>query len=183
MPTANCLLCGAELEYFQTPRKMNCAYCGKEYETVTACKAGHFICDACHMEQGVALILEQCKHTTSKNPIAIMQQIMAQPPTQIVEGQFSDGIKKNFTSQDFRFTIKGGKLYIIALKCSETGKYCVKSLGIRDASRVANFSGIIKKVEILGSDREPVWERDEEGLQISSDIRTDMPVVLRVTIE
>lgn len=79
MPTANCLLCGAELEYFQTPRKMNCAYCGKEYKTVTACKAGHFICDACHMEQGVALILEQCKHTTSKNPIAIMQQIMAQP--------------------------------------------------------------------------------------------------------
>ncbi len=110
-------------------------------------------------------------------------RVFGEGPTQIVEGQFSDGIKKNFTSQDFRFTIKGGKLYIIALKCSETGKYCVKSLGIRDASRVANFSGIIKKVEILGSDREPVWERDEEGLQISSDIRSDMPVVFRVTIE
>ena len=79
MPTTNCLLCGTELEYFQTPRKMSCAYCGKEYETVTACKAGHFICDACHMEQGVTLILEQCKHTASRNPIAIMQQIMAQP--------------------------------------------------------------------------------------------------------
>ena len=67
MPTTNCLLCGTELEYFQTPRKMSCAYCGKEYETVTACKAGHFICDACHMEQGVTLILEQCKHTASRN--------------------------------------------------------------------------------------------------------------------
>ena len=78
-------------------------------------------------------------------------------PTQIVEGQFSDGIKKNFTSQDFRFTTKGGKLYIIALKCSETGKYCVRSLGIRDASKVANFSGNIKKVDTLIADRETVW--------------------------
>ena len=35
----------------------------------------------------------------------------AEGPTEIVEGQFSDGIKKNFTSQDFRFTTANGKLY------------------------------------------------------------------------
>jgi len=79
MPTSNCLLCGAELEYFQTPRTMTCAICGKPYETTAACKAGHFICDACHMEKGVALILEMCANSKSRNPIALLQQIMAQP--------------------------------------------------------------------------------------------------------
>ena len=29
-------------------------------------------------------------------------------PTQVVDGQFSDSIKKNFTSEDFRFTTAGG---------------------------------------------------------------------------
>ncbi len=110
-------------------------------------------------------------------------RIYGEGPTQIVEGQFSDGIKKNFTSQDFRFTTKGGKLYVTALKCSETGKYCVRSLGIRDASRMANFNGIIKKVETLGQDQEPVWERDEDGLKIDCDVKSDKPVVFRVTIE
>ena len=28
-------------------------------------------------------------------------------PTQVVEGQFSDGIKKEFTSDDIRYTMKG----------------------------------------------------------------------------
>lgn len=79
MPTSNCLLCGAELEYFQTPRKMNCAICGNQYETTAACKNGHFICDSCHMEKGVTLILDVCGSSKSQNPIALMQQIMAQP--------------------------------------------------------------------------------------------------------
>ncbi len=110
-------------------------------------------------------------------------RIYGEGPTQIVEGQFSDGIKKNFTSQDFRFTTRGGKLYVTALKCSETAKYCVRSLGIRDASRVANFSGIIKNVEVFGEQQAPVWVREEEGLQITTPVKSDKPVVFRVTVE
>ena len=79
MPTTNCLICGAELEYDQTPRRMVCAICKKEYETTVACKAGHFICDACHMEKGVAVILDFCQNTESRNPIAMLQQMMARP--------------------------------------------------------------------------------------------------------
>lgn len=62
-------------------------------------------------------------------------------PTRIVEGQFSDGMKKNFTSEDFRFTMKAGYLYATALKCSESGEYCIVSLGEQDASKQANFHG------------------------------------------
>ena len=49
----------------------------------------------------------------------------AEGPTQIVEGQFSDGIKKNFTSEDFRFTTANGKLYATVLKCSTDHTVCM----------------------------------------------------------
>ena len=104
-------------------------------------------------------------------------------PTQITEGQFSDGIKKNFTSSDFRFTTGNGYLYVTALKCSEDGKYCVVSLGEQDASRQANFHGIITDVEILGCAEKPTWTRTEEGLQLKTTFRSDKPVVFKITIE
>ena len=79
MPTPDCLICGAELEYFTAPRNMKCAICGKEYETTAACKEGHFICDTCHMEKGIALIHDFCIKSESRNPVAILQQIMVRP--------------------------------------------------------------------------------------------------------
>lgn len=79
MPTNNCLICGAELEYFQIPRTMQCSICRKEYETTAACKDGHFICDTCHMKEGVGSIRQICMESKSKNPIVMMQQIMAKP--------------------------------------------------------------------------------------------------------
>ena len=104
-------------------------------------------------------------------------------PTQVVDGQFSDGIKKNFTSQDFRFTTTGGHLYAIAMKCSQDGEYCVRSLGIQDASRQANFHGIIRNVEVLGCGESPEWSRDEEGLHIRSGFVSDSPVVFKLELE
>jgi alpha-L-fucosidase len=107
----------------------------------------------------------------------------AEGPTEIVEGQFSDGIKKNFTSQDFRFTTANGKLYATVLKCSTDHTYCIKSLGIQDASKKANFNGIIRKVEVLGKDGELAWTRDEEGLHIECGVESDKPIVFRITID
>ena len=42
-------------------------------------------------------------------------------PTRVVEGQFSDGIPKDFTPDDIRYTMSGGRLYAIALRCAGTG--------------------------------------------------------------
>lgn len=103
-------------------------------------------------------------------------------PTQIVEGQFSDGIKKNFTSQDFRFTTANGFLYAVALKCNDDGNYCVHSLGIQDASRQAHFSGIIEDVEVLGCGDKPEWRRDGEGLHIHSGFVSDAPVTFKMKL-
>ena len=104
-------------------------------------------------------------------------------PTRIVEGQFSDGIKKNFTSRDFRFTTRGGYLYATALKCSDDGEYCITSLGEQDASRQANFHGIIRSVEVLGEEEKPEWSRDEEGVHVRSRVRKNVPIVFKIKVD
>ena len=104
-------------------------------------------------------------------------------PTRIVEGQFSDGIKKNFTPRDFRFTTKGGYLYATALKCSEDGEYCITSLGEQDASKQANFHGIVRSVTVLGEEEEPEWSREEEGLHIRTGFRSSASVVFRIKVD
>lgn len=104
-------------------------------------------------------------------------------PTQIVEGQFSDGIKKNFTSHDFRFTTAKGYLYATALKRSKNGEYCIVSLGEQDASKQANFHGIIRSVEALESGGSLEWSRDEQGLHIKYDTKSVDPVVFKIKTE
>jgi alpha-L-fucosidase len=104
-------------------------------------------------------------------------------PTQIVEGQFSDGIKKNFTSKDFRFTTNNGYLYATALKCSDNGDYCIRSLGKQDASRQANFHGIIDNVQVLGSDNIPTWTRTEDGLHLHTTLKSKNPIVFKIKIQ
>ncbi len=105
-------------------------------------------------------------------------------PTEIVEGQFSDGIKKNFTHEDIRYTVNGSYLYATALKCSPDGNYNLKSLGVQDASRQANFHGIVLDVDVLGFDEKPEWVRDEEGLHIHvNSVQSTKPVVFKIKID
>jgi len=104
-------------------------------------------------------------------------------PTQIIEGQFSDGQKKLYTPEDFRFTTGKGYLYVISMKESGDGSYCVRSLGEQDATRQANFHGIIRDIDVLGCEEKPVWSRDEEGLHIRTSMKSDTPIVFRVTVD
>ena len=104
-------------------------------------------------------------------------------PTQLVEGQFSDDVAPNFTDRDFRFTMKGDALYVIAMKCSDRGEYCVRALGELDASRQANFHGIIRHVRLLGADAELPWTRDEAGLHLHCPARSATPLVFKITLE
>ena len=110
-------------------------------------------------------------------------RMFGEGPTQLVEGQFSDDVAPNFTDRDFRFTMKGDALYVIAMKCSDRGEYCVRALGELDASRQANFHGIIRHVRLLGADAELPWTRDEAGLHVHSPVRPATPLVFKITLE
>ncbi len=105
-------------------------------------------------------------------------------PTEIPEGQFTDGIKKNFTSQDIRFTTANGYLYATVLKHSDNGEYLVTALDSRDASQRDNFCGIVNDVTVLGADKKPVWERRADGLYVKTDyVNGDYPIVFKIEID
>lgn len=105
-------------------------------------------------------------------------------PTEIPEGQFTDGIKKNFTPQDIRFTTANGYLYAIVLRSSENGDYVINSLGIQPAYQRDNFSGIIKSVTVLGTDENPNWERLPDGVHIKTNYKNSgYPIVFKIDID
>lgn len=111
-------------------------------------------------------------------------RIAGEGPTQIEEGQFMDGDSKTFTSEDIRFTAKGSYIYATVLKYPENGKVAIKSLAEKDASKLPHFHGIIKDITVLGFHEQPVWERTEEALEISTkNVYSDQPVVFKIMVD
>ena len=105
-------------------------------------------------------------------------------PTEVIEGHFSDGVKKEFTSRDIRYTVNGTNLYATVLRCSPDGTYTFPALAVKDPSKSSNFHGIIKSIEVLGFEQKPVWHRDEEAMYVSvPGVRTDKPVVFKITLD
>ena len=74
-----CLVCGKPLQYFETERELTCALCGKTFFSSASCMDGHYVCDECHARQGVEVILEHCKKSASRDPVALAREIMADP--------------------------------------------------------------------------------------------------------
>ena len=74
-----CLICGADLVYFQEAKEMTCVFCGKRELNHASCKDGHYVCDACHARKGIEAVIRECRTTKSRNPIEIMQKTMADP--------------------------------------------------------------------------------------------------------
>ena len=73
-----CLICKAPLEYLENNVLMECAICHKKESSKTRCVHGHYVCNECHTE-GMDAIIGLCLSETSKNPIAIIQKMMALP--------------------------------------------------------------------------------------------------------
>lgn len=104
-------------------------------------------------------------------------------PTKVQDGHFSDAIKKNFTSADFRFTAKGDALYAMAMQPSADGRYTIRSLRMQEHTAGAVFHGIVEDVRMLGSDAAPVWTRNADGLHIQSGpAAVKGPVVFKITL-
>ena len=76
--TEECLICKAPLEYLAQDEMMKCVICGKEEHSKTRCINGHYVCSACHT-QGMDSILGLCLSESSKDPLAILEKMMAMP--------------------------------------------------------------------------------------------------------
>ena len=73
-----CLICKAPLEYLRQDEMMECAICRKQEFSKTRCVEGHYVCSECHT-QGMDSIFGLCLAATSKDPLAILEQMMALP--------------------------------------------------------------------------------------------------------
>ena len=73
-----CLICKAPLEYLENSVLMECAICHKKESSKTRCVHGHYVCNECHTA-GMDTIIGLCLSETSRNPIAIIQKMMALP--------------------------------------------------------------------------------------------------------
>ena len=103
-------------------------------------------------------------------------------PTQIVEGQFSDGQRKAFTSRDVRYTRKGDAVYLIFMAPSEEGRYDAPAFALQNTGH-ALFHGLVWELTALDGGAAPTWTRDETGLHIqAAPGQGAMPVVFRALV-
>ena len=73
-----CLICKAPLEYLNADTEMECAVCHKTELSKTRCINGHYVCNDCHM-QGMDALFSLCLSESSKNPLEIINKMMALP--------------------------------------------------------------------------------------------------------
>ena len=73
-----CLICKAPLEYLETDVLMECEICHKKELSKTRCVNGHYVCSDCHT-RGLDSIIGLCMAETSKDPIEIIEKMMAMP--------------------------------------------------------------------------------------------------------
>jgi alpha-L-fucosidase len=87
--------------------------------------------------------------------------IFGEGPTPVLTGGFTDRKQKSFTSEDIRFTSKGGTLYAIALEWP--GKtLIIRSFGTD--SKILDKR--IASVKLLGSSERLKWKQDAGGLSV-----------------
>jgi alpha-L-fucosidase len=84
-------------------------------------------------------------------------------PTQIKAGAFHDTDTKPYTTEDFRFTAKGGNVYAIGMACPKDGKATIHSLGW--AHEGAGLP--IGAVALLGSSEKVQWTQTADALEVT----------------
>lgn len=111
-------------------------------------------------------------------------RIACEGPTEVKEGQFTDGEDKAFTREDIRFTCRGDSLYAVFLQYPEDGHVVIKSCRASKEGNPAPFDGVIRDVSLLGTEEKVIYERKEDGLHITAKASDPaLPVVFRIRVE
>ena len=106
-------------------------------------------------------------------------RVQEEGSTEVVEGMFSEEGRKDFTSEDIRFTCKADCIYIIPMK--QNGEdIIVKSMG----ENSKDFHGIIEEFKALGYDEQPEFIREDDRMIIKAPfVKSDKPVVYRMRLK
>lgn len=79
MEKVNCIICGKNIIYHDSPEEHVCMVCGKSFMSEAVCEAGHFVCDECHGADAIKLITTYCAASNLRDPIAIATELMKFP--------------------------------------------------------------------------------------------------------
>ena len=74
-----CMVCGALLGYREIESPAQCHYCQATLPANALCEQGHFVCDACHTADGLAVIEHLCRTTRETDLIALLDEIRRHP--------------------------------------------------------------------------------------------------------
>ncbi len=108
--------------------------------------------------------------------------IFGEGNTEEKEGFFKEN-KINYKTDDFRFTINNGSIYIFALN-PQSEKYIIKSLKKGSPKNHDGLFSNITNVKLLGNNKIKSFAQDEDGLKIKIDKQTtDLPLVFKVEVE
>ena len=73
--SGGCMVCSAPLVYGDQPQEIMCHYCMQVFSADANCEAGHFVCDACHVQDSLAVIEHICLTTTETDMVALFKHI------------------------------------------------------------------------------------------------------------
>ncbi|NTV12870.1 MAG: methyltransferase domain-containing protein [Desulfobulbaceae bacterium] len=73
-----CLICGREINYLSHPTPATCHFCGQLCETAVTCPE-HFVCDRCHLADGVPVIKRVCGSSNEKDLFSLLHLLRAHP--------------------------------------------------------------------------------------------------------
>lgn len=111
-------------------------------------------------------------------------RVSEEGPTKTAEGQFTDACAPEYQENDFRFTAKGGCIYVFAMHYPQHGQITVRSLAKSTDQNLPKFHGLIRDVSVPGRKQAPEWTVDEQGLHVKMRItERKFPVVLRVRVK
>jgi len=105
-------------------------------------------------------------------------------PTQVTEGQFTDGVDRGFTKEDFRFMAEANHIYAFCLNFPDNGEITIRSMGLLDNHSKPEFAGTVDNVEVLGYPEASLeWTRTPDGMKIRvQGVSTRMPLGIRITV-
>jgi len=76
---SGCMVCGEPLCYESSETFRTCAYCGGRFVASASCTKGHFVCDACHSRDALAVMEHLCLSSSETDLIALMDKIRRHP--------------------------------------------------------------------------------------------------------
>jgi len=74
----DCLVCGGPVHYLSPPVQATCHFCGISGETEVTC-ADHYVCDPCHLEDGLTVIKRVCGSNEEKDLFALLHHLRSHP--------------------------------------------------------------------------------------------------------